>query len=50
MLYIGKDVQDRMDLLGLTVFDFSMICSVLHCQEDFLQILKHVKKICCQHL
>ena len=64
MLYIGKDVQDRMDLLGLTVeemadktflekemiiaiindqipleeiegFDFSLICSVLHCQEDF---------------
>lgn len=64
MLYIGKEVQDRMDLLGLTVkevadktfleedaviaiinneiplegveeFDFSLLCSVLHCREDF---------------
>ena len=64
MLYIGKDVQDRMDILGLTVkeiadktfleedvitaiinnqapleeieeFDFSLLCSVLHCREDF---------------
>ena len=64
MLYIGKEVQDRMELLGLTVkevadktfleedvvaaiinneislenieeFDFSLLCSVLHCQEDF---------------
>lgn len=64
MLYIGKELQDRMDLLGLTVeevadktfleedvimaiinnempledideFDFSLLCSVLHCQEDF---------------
>ena len=64
MLYIGKEVQDRMELLGLTIkevadktfleedvvaaiinneislenieeFDFSLLCSVLHCQEDF---------------
>lgn len=64
MLYIGKAVQDRMNLLGLTVeeladetfleenviteiinnkialeetdeFDLSLICNVLHCQENF---------------
>lgn len=64
MLYIGSDVQDRMNLLGLNVeeladktfleenvvnailnneialeeideFDLSLICSVLHCRENF---------------
>lgn len=64
MLYIGKDIQDRMDLLGLTVeevadktfiekniineiiqneipiedideFDLSLLCSILHCSENF---------------
>lgn len=64
MLYIGNDMQDRMNLLGLTVedvasrtflekddvdaiihdriglpdideFDFSLICSVLHCKPEY---------------
>ena len=64
VLYIGKELQDRMDLLGLTTeevadetfleedaikaiinneisledideFAFLLLCSVLHCKEDF---------------